>query len=414
MLEKQKKILFITTSNLTTNPRLAKEIENAIENGYRISVICFKYKNWSGDIEVTWLKEHPEVNAFKISAERTPFLIWFQSTFVEWLSRKMYPLMNQTMCINAFASSKRSFLIKNYLSKYYAQIDNIDLIISHNLGALYPAWKYAKEKNIPFIFDVEDYHPGEQIERDVLNERHRREFLLKKLLPQAACVTSASPFIGQQIKSLVGKFNIQSMIIINNCFSSHEFEYIESKSRDVVHFVWFSQNIAPKRGLELIIPEFAKHKDKVHLHLIGNLYPGFNQEWILPNQDFITTHAPLPQEELNHFICQFDIGLALELQSADENRQICLTNKIWAYLQAGLFILASDTPAQIHFMREHREHVSIFSTKEFNSLSKTLNIIFTDIEKIRKTKLSRFTNAKKFAWDVEKRKIQKIWQEILI
>ena len=37
------KILFITTSNLSTHPRLTKETEIAIAKGFLVEILCFKF-----------------------------------------------------------------------------------------------------------------------------------------------------------------------------------------------------------------------------------------------------------------------------------------------------------------------------------------------------------------------------------
>jgi len=42
---------------------------------------------------------------------------------------------------------------------------------------------------------------------------------------------------------------------------------------------------------------------------------------------------------------EYDVGLSLETD-VSENRQLCLTNKIFTYLLAGVPVVMSDTPAQ--------------------------------------------------------------------
>ena len=42
-----KKILFISTLNLATNPRLFKEIELALNADFEVDVVCFEFDNWS-------------------------------------------------------------------------------------------------------------------------------------------------------------------------------------------------------------------------------------------------------------------------------------------------------------------------------------------------------------------------------
>ena len=52
-----------------------------------------------------------------------------------------------------------------------------------------------------------------------------------------------------------------------------------------------------------------------------------------------------PPEEMVRLAAEYDLGLSLETD-VSENRQICLTNKIFTYLLAGVPVLLSDTPAQ--------------------------------------------------------------------
>lgn len=421
------KILFLSTSNLTTNPRMLKEIEYYSSKGHNAHVICFDLNNWSEKIDKSWMDLHLNISVTKISAKRKPFIKWFISSSLEWFYKKIYFIFQKSIKINSYASTKRSFLLKNFLSKSKY---SFDYIIAHNIGTLYPAWYLSQKNNIPFFFDVEDYYPGEYIINDSINEKNRRLFLLKQLLPKAHLVFYASPQIGKKIISLIGKELITDPILINNCFSFKEFTFnsinkyfsyqIPNLSPNLVHFVWFSQNISSKRGLELIIPELARIKEKIHLHLIGDLNLSFNKNWIEPNKEFISIYSPKSQNELNQFICQFDIGLAFELPTIDENRNICLTNKIWAFLQAGLFILATDTSAQVEFIKNHSFHgilcsrianrkIQLVKQQSILPIDKSLEYIKNNIENIRQSKLQRFNNAKKLSWEIESTKLDKIF-----
>ena len=53
----------------------------------------------------------------------------------------------------------------------------------------------------------------------------------------------------------------------------------------------------------------------------------------------------MPHDKLLSFISQFQIGLAIE-ENINDNKTLTISNKILQYLQAGLFVLASDTKGQ--------------------------------------------------------------------
>ncbi len=399
-------ILFLTSANLTTNPRLQKELKLAVSINYNVHFIGFDLDNWSQKIDAELIKN---INAsfHYIPVTKKAGLKWLTGSLIEKIAQKVYPFFKKNLKINAFAHSKRSFLLCQYLKH---NKNKYDLIVAHTLPALYPAMMLAKKTKTPFIFDIEDYHPGELITKGAEKEKQRRTFLMQKILPKADFITYASPLIGKYSLDLIKNYPEEKHQLINNCFSENEFEFAENNP-EKVKFVWFSQNIAAGRGLELVLPALAKFTVKIELHLIGNLYQNFYDDF-LSKYDFINIHRPLPQKELNLSLKNYDIGLAIELSTADFNRQICLTNKIWAYVQSGLYILASDTPAQKKFISENK-NIGAISEQNIESFEKATAKIIENIAEIRKNKKQRFEYARKFTWGKESEKLKEIWIYIL-
>ena len=404
----KKKILFISSANLTTNPRLQKELKIAVEQGHEVDFVGFYSRNWSDKVDSTIIKDI-NANFHYISATRKPFLKWFFSTAFETISRKIYKLRKEQLKINAYAHSKRTILIQQFLKKNKKKYD---IIIAHTLATLYPAYILAKKQNIPFTFDIEDYHPGEIIYRDGKNEIERRKFLMQELLPKASYITYASPLIGEySLKLLNSQLPTLNSQLINNCFSETEFQFKENNSKKI-KFVWFSQNISKGRGLELILPALAKFKAHVEVNLIGNLYQGFYDTFLYEFSDFVKIIPPLPQKELNLKLSEFDIGLAIEISSVDLNKDIALSNKIFAYAQAGLYIFATNTKAQKQFLQEHSQ-LGISVKQEVLNISNEIEIIIKNILKIRQQKKERYNYSQKLSWEKESEKLVKIWNEIL-
>ncbi|NOZ34232.1 MAG: glycosyltransferase family 4 protein [Chlorobi bacterium] len=402
-----KKLLFISATNLTVNPRILKELKYAVSQNYNVDFIGFNSGNWSDKIDEKIIK-NIEANFNYISTTRKPFFKWFIGSVTERLYKKLYLLRKKNLKINAYAHSKRTLLLNNYLQKNYKKYD---LIIAHTLPTLYPAYKFANRTNTKFTFDIEDYHPGEIVPTDTENEPARRIFLMKNILPEASFITYASPLIGKYSLKLLNNYPENKHNLINNCFSQTEFKFAENNS-DKIKFVWFSQNISPGRGLELVIPALEKFKNKIELHLIGNLYADFNDNFLSKYSDFIKFHKPLSQKELNLKLAEFDIGLAVEISAVDLNKKIALSNKIFAYTQSGLYVLATDTPAQINFIQEHK-NIGLISEQNIESFANSIEKIINNISQIRKNKKSRFNYAQKLSWEKESEKILEIWNEIL-
>ncbi|WP_242919043.1 hypothetical protein [Pontibacter liquoris] len=403
---KSKNILFLTTNNLTTNPRLLKEVKVAVEAGYLPTVVLFDFDNWTNNIEHSLRESLEGVKFITIPATRKNLLSWLFSSGVQYGCRKVYKFLKFSRRVNAFASDKRSYLLNRSLESLPS---SYDFIISHNLGSLYPAYNFAEKYTIPFAFDIEDYHPGEMVSRDAGNEKERREFILKKLLPTAAYVSYASPLIGEATFSFIHDVSEQKRFLLNNAFSLLEFQQPKSLSNSRTKLVWFSQNIAAGRGLELVIPVLYSFRDRVKLTLIGNLIPEFYEAFLKQYDDVIEYREPLPQSELHLQLANYDIGLAIEISRSDINKDIALSNKLIAYAQAGLFVLATDTRGQALFIDEHPQIGSVFqqSTEGFETAFRQ---VLAKLQPIREAKQTRFAAARELAWEKEAEKLTEIWQ----
>lgn len=399
-----KNILFILSGNISTTPRALKAIEYYGKFSNIDVVAVNRQQSWY-ELDKILVAEY-NLNYTSLSLQRKPLLKWLLISFINKVSKLISPLFKKSLKLNAFASDKTMILLWWYLKKLKSKYH---LVAAHSYSSLFAAYKFSKKFKVPFIFDIEDYHPGEATYDK--HEKNRREFLMNKLLPQASYITYASPLIGEHsLKLLNSQLTTRNSQLINNCFSQTEFEFKENNS-EKVKFVWFSQNIAAGRGLELVLPALIKFKNKVELHLIGNLYQNFFDDYLAQFSEIIIIHKPLPQKQLNLKLSEFDVGLAIE-PGKDFNREICLTNKIWAYLQSGLYILATDTPAQIKFIEEHNNS-GVISKQDINSFTDVINNVVENIEQIRQNKKPRFEYSKNYSWDVESEKLTEILNNIL-
>jgi hypothetical protein len=138
---------------------------------------------------------------------------------------------------------------------------------------------------------------------------------------------------------------------------------------------------------------------QVELHLIGNARNSIIRPSIWKTVAlYLELHGPMPQAELHALLSSFDVGLALENKTQDFNRDICLTNKIWAYFQSGLYILATETQAQRQFLSEKPWAGEIMGKDE---KKKRLSWLIENKEQIRKHSQNRFEKAKSYAWEEE-------------
>ena len=111
-------IVFVSTVNLTTNPRILKEIKLALANDIKVVFVGFKLGNWSDEIDLeTQLSLSGDIIFFYLDATRKPFFKWIVSSIIEKVAKKMYSLNKNSLAVNAYAHSKRSYLLNQFFAK---------------------------------------------------------------------------------------------------------------------------------------------------------------------------------------------------------------------------------------------------------------------------------------------------------
>lgn len=389
-----KSILFITTLNLTANPRCLKEIRAALLAGYKVSVLKFDYNNWTNEYEAEIEKELNKVEWIKISGGRKPLLPWLKATVVSYVSGKLLGSVEQI----SYSLDKRSYL----LNKKLKDVNPVfDIVIAHNPGAFWPSAKYASDNKIPFGVDIEDYHPGEYT--DAIQSAQVKH-LMDKVLPQATYVTAASPLI---LRYSVGSASSENNKVVNNVFSLKQKPLFKAVPSDKLKLFWFSQHIGLDRGLQDIVAAINLIDTfSIELTLVGNCNEDIRST--LQNQLVSRTHTiifkkPVSETALIEEASSHHVGLALE-SGANLNRNLCLTNKLFTYLLAGNAIIASDTDAQKDFASSNPETVVIYKVGDAKDLAKVLNDIYCNPERLEQMRKAAYDLAtSKYNWETEQK-----------
>lgn len=392
----------MTSSNLSCNPRCLKEVMLATSLGYKVSLLAFEMNNWSAEEEKKLVQKFPALQAVYIQTGKNDFFYWIMSSMAVAMSKIRRVFSKNNMEVNSHAFDRRSWLAGKFLQK---NKEMPDLVIAHNPPVFYPAYKFAKEKNIPFGIDVEDFHAGET------NDTSQQQLvgsIMRTIFAEAAYLSYASPLIKEYSEQLIQRNNGKD-IVVNNAFPSEEFHLNTHVDSNKLQLVWFSQHIGPNRGLEKFLPLLDNFANDIELTLIGQLNPLYHDEF-LKQRSYIHVLPPAGNVELNNIIGNYDIGLALEDPQSNLNRDICLTNKIFVYRQAGLYILATNTRAQATFIANNKNAGEIILEAGFND---ALTRLILEKENIRQQKTERYQTAAPLSWDHESKKLEKTWATIL-
>lgn len=342
-----KKILLISSGQPSVNPRLVKEADALIEAGYNLTIIYQYWNEWGSKHDLS-LFENKKWDIYRIGGSPIDGKLEY------WLTRfqhKVGQFLYKTFNIFPEYSIGRSTPQLIYKAKRI----KADLYIAHNLAALPVAVLAAKKNNAKCGFDAEDFHRNE-----VTNNIFDYDFKLKKdiedkYIKHLDYLSTASPLIGVAYSEIYPK---QEPISILNAFPKQAKGRINRVDDDKLKLFWFSQTIGINRGIENVIKALALINESViELHLVGNHSDNIKNYFLEIaknsgfNNDLIYYYAPISANRICDFASQFDVGLAAEM-IIPKNRDICLTNKIFTYVQSGLAILASNTAAQEKIMDE--------------------------------------------------------------
>ena len=395
----------MTTVSLATNPRLVKEVDLALSLSYRVSIVAFRFDNWSASLNEQIINRYRQrVHYVEIAAGRRPLFPWLFSSVLHQCCLVLAKAGLHYPFILSQALQKRTVLLLNALKKLRQPAD---LIVAHNPGSFYPVMQWAKRRKILYGIDVEDYHSGETNDKIAAAWMRR---LMVQTIPGAAYVTAAAPLILDYVKRDCGTPFPPAAVVLNYFHSDEFCPPVSAAADGPLRLVWFSQYIAAGRGLEMVI-EVIRRISGVQLHLYGQPDNRFVKN-ILESVENVFVHGPIEQKELHMQLASYDIGLAIEDASSNLNRDLCITNKLLAYKQAGLIILMTATSAQKKMAQQYPEQCVLVDF-ELQSLISALNYIKGKKSEIGKLKQEFFNLSANENSKTELDKLCSIWSVVL-
>ncbi|MFA6087630.1 glycosyltransferase [Mucilaginibacter sp.] len=407
-----KKIVLITSGQPSLNPRLVKEADSLANTGYNVTVLYAYWNDWGTLFDEELLKTK-DWKAIRVGGDPK------QKTFTYFFSRLIYRtalfiLKNIGFAnyLTEVAAARGSYFLIREAKKHKA-----DLYIAHNLGALPAAAKAAKANNKPFNFDAEDFHRNEVSDNIESINYKISKYIEDKYLNRATIVTAASPLIAHEYKKRYPAINVKPIL---NVFERVKTEQSNPNPGGLKLF-WFSQFIGEQRGVEEVIEAISLCDPSagIILSLLGNYtnetYKYFNdlakKHGLSPNQ--VTFYKPIPPGDIFNFAMQFDIGLATE-QAIPYNRDICLTNKIFTYIQAGLAVIASDTLAQVQLLNQHKNIGTLYKKGNAKELANALKLYINNPDALQKAKQNSYMLGQTtLNWETESEKLMDVVKEVL-
>ncbi len=395
-------ICLITPGHLASTPRVVKEADALAEAGYRVHVVFARTFPAADPLDAAILGagawDHTRVEAAHGAGA---------------LARRILRRFSRRLVVRARCATLRVAARANgaealHLSSVAASLPAA-LYIGHCLPGLPAAALAARHRHVAYGFDAEDFHDAET-ER-VLNdpaERAAASLLQRSLLAGCAHLTASAPLISRQFEE---NYRVRPRTVLNvfplALAPRVPVERGAANAERPARIYWFSQTIGPGRGLEAAVAALGRMRTPVELHLRGFPATGYAErlQALAVRAGLsrpICFLPPGPPDEMARLAAAADLGLSTELPSPP-NRNLCLTNKIFVYLLAGVPQMLSDTRAQCALAPELGAAAFLADLDRPDSVAARLDEFFGDPGRIAAARrTARELAVSRYCWDVEK------------
>lgn len=255
-----------------------------------------------------------------------------------------------------------------------------DLYIAHYVSALPAAAAAARHHGGLLGFDAEDFHSGEGTGLPDDDFRMKMvEAVEGAILPSCVHLTAAAPMIGE---AYAARYGVALPRTVLNVFPLSMAPPAPVRRRgEGLKAYWFSQTIGLDRGLQAFIEAMARTRVPVTLDIRGGNRWGHGDTLqalgrSLGIGDRVRLLPMAPPREMARLAAECDIGLSLETEIS-ENRRLCLTNKIFTYLLAGMPVFMSDTPAQRRLAPDLGDAARLVSLADPSGIARMLDDLAT-------------------------------------
>lgn len=290
--------------------------------------------------------------------------------------------------------------------------ENADLYVAHLECAFWVGRKLIKYGK-KVAYDFEDWYSRDYLvpERPVKLLEKLEHFALHNGLFCTAASQSMTAALNTTYKP------VKEITIIYNGFTVNkqvEPTSLQKKTSSPTKLLWFSRTIGPNRGIEYLLNALVVFKKPVELHLLGYMDEGYEHtlKSRFKNLQYHTLvlHPFMPHNQLENFISQFNLGLAIE-ENINDNKNLTISNKMLQYLQAGIPVLASNTEGQKEVASYFPNSVKIVEINNTQQWEEAIDLLC----KIEGVKLEEQQHnfEKIFSWEAQEVKLNKLLKKYL-
>ncbi len=242
--------------------------------------------------------------------------------------------------------------------------------------------------------------------------------ILQYLTPRCTAVITVSPPIAEALQRLYGGL---APVLIRNVP-----EYQSPVSNDCLRrhlglgpemrIALYQGNLQPDRELDRLVCAAKFLDPNIMMVLMGRNVMGddlqalINQEGVA---DRVKILPPVPYKELLEWTASADMGLIIFSGRSSLSIKLCLPNKLFEYLMAGLPVLSSSLEAVADILHTY-DVGSVVPSLEPEEVGRAINVLLADSASLARMKANALAASQRdLRWDVESQHLVRLYQQVL-
>jgi glycosyltransferase involved in cell wall biosynthesis len=362
------RICVVTAGHLSTCPRMLKAADALHAAGYRVRVVSTRHVDWAWRTDRS-VRERRSWAWQVVDYDRSSARARQLTTGMRFHAAQAASRTIGTARVPLDVGVRGYSRVHDELVEAIAS-EPCDFVYGGTTGALAAVAAGARRLGVPFALDLEDFHSAEQTGPGSALAHGLAERIESDVLPRATFLTAGSPMIAEAYHA---KYGVHPSAI-HNTFSVN-FPPTSNPARPL-RMYWFSQTLGPGRGLDDVVAGVGRSGIAVELHLRARPMPVYAAQLAARQAEVapllkLVLHDPAPPDQMVDLAHGYDLGLSVE-DTLVVSRRLCLTNKIFTYLAAGVPVLMTATPAQSRLATDLGPAAEVYDTGNIDALAAIL------------------------------------------
>ncbi len=293
-----------------------------------------------------------------------------------------------------------------------------DIYHAHDYMALPACYLAARLRRKPCIFDAHELPLVEPSETRWRRLRNIADAALKWMVPRCLATITVSPPIARDLQRVYGG---SPPVLVRNV-PEYQPPVASNRLRQRLglgaqtRIALYQGNLQRDRGLDRLVRAARFLDPNVRLVLMGRNFMGDELPRLIAEEgvgDRVSILPAVPYAELLEWTASADIGLILLERAHSLNVQMCLPNKLFEYLMAGLPVLASSLDAVAEILETY-EVRRVVASPEPLEIGRAINAFLADSQALARLRGNALAAARTdLRWDVESQPLLRLYRRAL-